>query len=386
MKTAIAGLAVALMLFWGGRGEDLQSLLNARWFVCLLGCGLLLSWSVRRISWALVPCVLVTLFAGLSGTFLYDPYAGLPWAIQLAVKESAASSLLCFLLLSWTMLHLKEGALRALQTAFAWLGPVSAVLVLWTKASNYLHGLSPRSFIPYYDNPSLAGTVIAVAYPLMMREVYDKKLAWWLEWVVTGLSLAAVLAMGASTPMLAIYGMSLVVAVRNLLAGRREILWVVAFLIVLAGVACLVQPWSVWAHPSERFIIWGWGRDMMRGQPWQVQLFGLGLGSTHWILPLWQNKIGYRGAMYLTFHGDYVQFWVEQGLLGLMSALIVVGATIRRAWDTPWLLGATTAYAFSMLTNFTTHYALEAFMGFVLVRLAFSHWTDYPSLKREMHV
>lgn len=379
-------LAVSLLTFWGGAHASLQEIFIDRWHLLLGGCAGILCWRLARtFHWTLGLCAFAVTLSGLAGAFLYAPYSGLPWEAQIAVKESAASSLVSFLLLAWITSTWSESVLRRWQSAIAILGPVTSFLVLGA----YFAGKLSTSQSHFLDNPSLVGTTIAVAYPLFMHELYMWRKERWSIPAGVGM-FAAMVVLGTSTQLFAFFGAQLVVLGANVLRGRgKDFLPTAVVLGVFALAMGFYQDWGTWLNTSERPMLWGWGVDMMRAQPLQVQLTGTGLGTAHLFLPLWQAKLGISSPMYFTFHNDWLQFWVEQGMLGLVAALAVLVSTVRRVWSTPWLLGATTAYALSMVTNFTTHWPLQAFMGFILVRLAFSGWTAYSGFRfppREMHV
>lgn len=376
METLVAFLALGGLTFWANHDDNLQILYQARWFICLFGCALLLSWRVgRRVSWGLVPLVLSVSFSGLSGAFLYDSYSNLPIVAQLGIKADAAGSLVCFLFMALAVWSLNYAQLRGLQRALAMLGPCAAGVALVFLAVGKNENLWER--VPFVDNPSLFGSLLVVCLHFTLHGYRNYRL---LPWLYALVMVFAMVLLKVSTPMVALLGSMAVLCAKAVpkiwrhedAKGRALFLSaLVGIMAIPVAMALWVAPWAMWSYHSERWTIWKMGTDIMSLQAWQVRLLGTGLGSTHLILPLWQDHVGYKGPMYFTFHNDWLQLWVEQGLLGLVAAVTALAAVVMRTWSRPHLLGAVVAYSLSMVFNFTTHWPLQAFLGVVLVRLAY---------------
>ena len=101
-------------------------------------------------------------------------------------------------------------------------------------------------------------------------------------------------------------------------------------------------------------------------------LSGSGIGTTEILLPysIFANPKGFgaSGSIWFFAHNDWLQIWMEAGIVGLILSIIVLGVSLHRAplAIIPSLIG----YGIWMLGNFPMHYGQSSAIGCMLLVLA----------------
>ncbi len=351
MKLAIGGFVGVLALWWVG-DSSLHSLWLSKWgFVFFACCIWAVSnlWGTRYKAW--IP-FLVACSANAALTLFWEPrFKDYSPEFKLGVRAAASEAYLCLLMGLMFFGFCDRRWLRTMQDAFVVVGGLTSLLLLVTLQPN-------RSFVPFYDNPSMAASLVAVTLFLIPR-------AWpgYVKFLLWGVGLASILYTKASTPITALLAGWVMVAVI-----MRQ--WApVLFAGLIAGGACLVVPWGELSSDSGRLQIWN---TLTTFSHLFDPVFGTGLGSTRFVYPILQGTEATR--LFFWIHNDWLQLICELGFLGNVGLTWVAWtwySTAKGRYDrgveNAQLLAAGAAFSFVMFTNFPWHWPVHAVLGGVLV-------------------
>lgn len=209
---------------------------------------------------------------------------------------------------------------------------------------------------PVFENPSMAGSFIAISMafctPYLAVLMYVPVL---LTHTYTGIIAGAV--------------------VLYLKPTLRTHNWGNAAIVLSLITLTQMSPYKI-TTGNGRYHIWYEALSWWWHNPWEVQVFGVGLGSvgplldrTDSIIHAIQQQAGDTHGDYLWLHSDWVQILFEQGILGLVSALTIFGLSIFKAIkkERGAYLAAILAYGITMLTNFPWHWPIHALFGAVIM-------------------
>jgi hypothetical protein len=102
---------------------------------------------------------------------------------------------------------------------------------------------------------------------------------------------------------------------------------------------------------NGRFEIWRMAFDWMRAHG--SLLLGMGYSSTQTLLPLEQAATGhFHGDYFLWLHNDWLQLFIEGGLLGMACLALAVGRLLWLAWASPTLLSGLAGFMTLGLFNY----------------------------------
>jgi hypothetical protein len=213
-------------------------------------------------------------------------------------------------------------------------------------------GTSQTIQVPFFSNPSLTGTFIALA----CFEVTG--LAWWV-------ATAGVFLTGAFTP-------ALLWVLFNI---KRVKLWMAPLLIT--GIACVVIRKGTLID-SGRKMIWQTLYTFWENQNWPHYYFGLGFGSSQVWLPKLQftqaiaeaqakgiNFVPPVGA-YVWAHQDHLQILAELGLVGAVLYVIALVTLFRIASPKSRLF--LVGFGLAMMSGFPLHLAPHALLLWIVLK------------------
>jgi O-antigen ligase len=214
-------------------------------------------------------------------------------------------------------------------------------LVLATVAAYQLVVLGADARATFYNRESLAAFLALVLLPLFAGFLYrpqssvgERRVVWLIG--AAALLLCTVFAMlrgrGATLSGLLALGLLLGVAWKSV--ARQRVLALLGILLAAVALAntalggavgerlvTIVDPASAGA---TRYIIWRGAWQMLLEAPW----FGTGIGTFWMLWPPFRHPADDSGGYYV--HNDYLQLWIETGVVGLGLLLAVYVAV---AWQ-----------------------------------------------------
>lgn len=106
-------------------------------------------------------------------------------------------------------------------------------------------------------------------------------------------------------------------------------------------------------------------------QKWEWIIFGVGPGSFTWTSILLDN---YKAPLFLQMHSDWLQILWEYGAIGFCLCVFVFAQTVRRAWDSAYLLAATLGVGAFMVTYYPLrHYPTALLTAYIFTIVEFSY-------------
>jgi hypothetical protein len=384
---------VATLLFWKVDRDAINVIWMERWAILLAVLAAVFAVRVgKRVSWFAAPVTFTTLISGIFACFWFQRYNQEVFELQSTLRQSAGMATIVFLLGAAALMDICYDKLTTLRRSLVFAGLVMslAILYAWVGA-----GFGRFAHVPILTNPSMAGSLAAVSlflvndYKVFRDDTYFRNIHWV---IVTTACLVAWIFNGASAPIIAIIaglggwgGLWL----WNQACDYESkgpywhkypffaIFWAALGLtpfIALALTTRILHRIEELASNSGRFQIWGWALDWFANSSWSIILFGSGVGTTRVLLPiieksnpLFQDHIGW----WWFTHNDWLQIMLEQGLVGIFSAMILAFGVLWNSRRNPQLFRAVCAYGVVMFSNFPLHWALHALMGFTLVALVF---------------
>ena len=104
------------------------------------------------------------------------------------------------------------------------------------------------------------------------------------------------------------------------------------------------------------------------------ELFGFGMGTFSHIMPAVKiliPKITPENQVMLWAHNDYLQYYFEAGLVGIVLAVPVLIETVYKSWKRPICLSFVAAYLVSCVGNFPSHLASSSLLCIVMISLIY---------------
>jgi hypothetical protein len=277
-------------------------------------------------------------------TFIF--FGGPPWYLEtnVMIQQGLRLDMAYALLTFFVFIFLSgQGVLHKFLNPLVYASVALSILVL----SGYFLGKNPAFEVPLFKNPSMTGSYIAMAAPLLPL------------WALP-LSLIAIIAMKASVPTLAFFvGLS----VRFAPSKKYLLVWPVlaAVYLSLFGVP----------NSSGRFHLWGEVFEWSKNHSFWI--LGTGLGSSRMLLQVIHPD---PGSVFFSMHNDFLQLFFE---LGVVGTLLIVGICVRTlylSWVSAPILGSVLATFIVMGANFPLHWPLHAL--FIASLLAFVFRTETP--------
>ena len=335
-------------------------------------------------------------------------------------------SQLLFLWIGW-WLAADRNALKILAVSFL---AGAALSGLWAIVQHYfqdpfLHSTQPEwRIVSVFSNPNYFGNYMAAALPLALASALqagDRRLQA-ATYLLTGLVYAGLLLTASRGAWFASISGCLVLAfgiIRTLSwkgKPRKLLPLSVLFLLLFAITILLMQrpsfyrggygPVSIperflstktlfgpglepYSTINHRFFIWKVSWEMIRSSP----LFGLGYGSYQDHFPTFREhqketehfktlSWAQQSREILHAHNEYLQVWVESGLVGLLGFLGMVGAGYLRAAQRAWnagrgglymwaVVGMITAMLVHSLVSYPLRLSLNGMVFIVLLGIGF---------------
>lgn len=292
---------------------------QGKWAVLLFALAASISLqAAKKFHWSVAPALAVTLGSAI--------YAG-AWSFM---SHEAAYSALCLALLYLFFMPLTRRNRPAVELSLA---VISLISIGWLPI--WKGGL--------IGNPSMNGCLIAITLPFVNLPV------------VYPVGLVGLVYIGQSIPL----GVAAVMFAAYLIASGTR-LRARHFVVAMAvGLASYAYQYPMLFHSNERFASWEkvlafwWSTN----QHW----FGLGTGS---------GPVVFRqaeGALSLFAHNDYLQMLFENGIVGLVSAVILLVGALVRSFNRPLLFASVCGYAATAFFNYPAHLPVHAFVGAALL-------------------
>ncbi len=213
-------------------------------------------------------------------------------------------------------------------------------------------------------NASMNGCLIAVTLPVSLQFLVSIVFPWSvIPLVFATVAIVAVFGTQTSIPVgvLAIVILAQAFAMRNL----KHIGWWVV-VAVFSGIGLFMNP-THFFDSSGRIqgwkVIFNWWLES--GEFWN----GLGTGAGNIIFANHAATHSTIGNMYWA-HNDFLQILFDNGVIGLVSASIVLLYALRASFNRPWLFSAIGGYGAMAFFNFPAHLPIHALVGASLLWLA----------------
>lgn len=367
---------VGILTFWVYPGNYWNSHWWSRWCVMLIMCTVWIGWKFSRIHWTVTPAVTLTLISGLI-TFAWrdNMYAGQSTDSLVALGKYAAYGTFSFLLLALFALTLKARDLVKLSHGLAFTCMSTSVAVVHWGLFTWLPIETQRALI---GNPSMTGGLIAITYPFLALQPRQRLFPWSVvafikKFAYVVYPLIAIVELKSSIPLGVLSVVLLTFAALNFNKG-----------ILIKGCALAVLPIAIGIYTqgaselfsdSGRFWVWRLGFAHFWNSGVWVKLFGFGLGTTQTLLTQWQlplqNPLFTRWDWFWWYHNDWLQTFLELGLVG-MSAYILLfcGVLYSATKKAPWVMSAILGWASLAFFNYPVRLPLHALIGVLLVAMA----------------
>lgn len=361
----------ALIVFWRLNDNSLHSIWLSRWLLLLVGALILLTrYIYRRVHPAVAWISFTTILSVLYTVFWTPRFGAEPFEVQLGLKLASAMAGLMYVILLFAALAMTCAQGLRILTGLAISGLVYP-LIIYVRWGT---GQDVHSYLPFFDNPSMAASFIVLCLFLIDRGVELLPKSTLLRCVIWAYGLGAVLLTTSSTPLLALglgWGVRLLHAKGE--TKRKLVMGLGLGSPVLVAIALHLDSWHGWVSDSGRFWIWGscikfWWHSGM----WNV-VTGFGAGTLRVLYPIIQMTDptnSWPSTYILWLHNDWVQMLMEQGLLGFSAFLYLVYSMFKRRRE-PGFQAVCAAFGGVMFTNFPFHMAPHALFGVLLVHAAF---------------
>lgn len=339
-------LAFALVLIpgiWSFGNTYWDSIWWSKWLVLLALVIVVLGVQVSKIHWSLAPAFLSSALGSL-WVFGWpnNQFKSYPLTDRLLLQNSALYFLVAVLLFGLFLVRSDRRFLRFVLDAFGYLGALNAVCIL----VQFILGVQTDLRAGLFLNPSMSICLTATTLPLLSRtHLYRPILA---------LTLLALLATQS----------------------------IMGAVVLAAALSALHFRWLLVAGPIGFLALVG--PDFTNGRLglWKLSLswwlknsdvfFGMGPGTASVLLPQVQKDAGYDlGNWYIFLHNDWLQVLWEQGIIGLLSVLLVYAYALWFSQKNSQVFSALVALGVCALGNYPIHLPSHAFLGAVLVAYAF---------------
>lgn len=369
-KTIYLVLILITAYFWDFGSWNLNAIWMGRFFAIL--CLLLLPFIYdigKKISWYAVPIACVALYSGLATCMWFPLYSDQPFEIQSVVRQCAGLGLIFLFITTYFVMKTPKNSLLFMLKLFGYFSIPLSLCIIFSPDG-------PHLVVPIVNNPSMAGTLVAITLFLIPRQ---PRLIKALAWI---LGLTAIYMTKASIP-LGTLGVGLFF--KLIYTKYRSLLFAfipIPFFIPRETLSNLLDS-------NGRFVVW---KTMMKWwweSPLATILFGNGLSTTRALAPMYQEEHHFRAdEMIFWLHNDYLQVTMELGLIGLACMLLLWARMARnidvfdfkiadhtdkyfvlnsirkrRIYAAPFM-----AYSFAMLVNYPFHWPIHALLGVVLGR------------------
>lgn len=243
----------------------------------------------------------------------------------------------------------------AIYRVIYWAFLIAITLVLAAFMEN------PYDRMGLLGNSSMNGCFIAVSWPLVIRHIAHHPYRNHRAAILSGLAIIAIFLESASIPI----GVMAVTFSALILATHRA--WAIVTLAPVTLIAVWVQGPKTFFHSSGRFIYWqeicSWWWS--HGSPW----FGTGNGTFQEIFRI--HGVVTKTVTFAWAHNDYLQLFIESGIIGCASLAVMVFFLLKRVMDRPYLFASIIGYLACAVFNFPTHLAPTAFLGCALIWLTY---------------
>lgn len=199
-------------------------------------------------------------------------------------------------------------------------------------------GTEPRA--TFFNRQSLAAFLVLVLMPLLAcflcwpgDSARTRRAVWSMGIIAMVLCTVFAMLRGRGATLTGIVALVLVLAVARKSVSRQRVLALLGILaaaVVLANIplgGTVAERLATVADPASagatRFIIWRGAWQMMLDAPW----FGTGVGTFWMLWPPYRHPADDSGGYYV--HNDYLQLWIETGVVGLALLLMVYAAVVR---------------------------------------------------------
>lgn len=215
----------------------------------------------------------------------------------------------------------------------------------------------------FVGNPSLNGCLMALTLlpalrHLALRDESEKNISIFLVFVLV---VAAIFYSGEATPVMMLTAMTVAILVAW---GYWKFIYVAALPLTIGFLFQRDQLFAPRGRLEQWRSVYQWWLD---SKAW---VFGNGTGSGQIFFPLFGASKPSPHPFHWA-HNDFVGTLFENGLVGVVALLILIGFVLKRSFNRPWLFAACVGFVVLMVFNSPMHHALHAFFGASLVWLAF---------------
>lgn len=193
------------------------------------------------------------------------------------------------------------------------------------------NSLEPKRAIAFFAHANAYGLfvtpLLAWLIPDLVKKLQARKYFYGLLWAVGGLGVLLSLSRGAWIGLLSAFGLFVL-----LNASKKLIFGFIVAMVLLAGVVAAIPnlryrvllPFYGEKSAVARLSLWNTGFEMIKDSP----VLGKGVNG---FKDNWEAYNKDAGLEHYNFaHNIFINFWIDSGLLGLLSMLIIVAYGILR--------------------------------------------------------
>ncbi len=212
-------------------------------------------------------------------------------------------------------------------------------------------------------NSSMDGTLIAIAYPVVLYWVSRVSKIWIRIFYI----LFPIIMVFVSKSSVGIGGICLGLAIIYMRARWKFII----IPIILFLIALYINPALL--DENGRVKCWVWSMNWWWGNA--NHWFGTGLGTYGLIGPYIQIVTGnnmINGTLmenyYYEMHNDWLQLVFELGYIGLAAGLLLLRDLMRKSWDRPHFFASVVVFAAVSGMNYPSHCTVTALFAIILIK------------------
>jgi len=343
-----------------------------RWYVlCAIGASITSYFCAKRVHWSLGLFTLSTLLSSMTlfGLQAYDK--SFPIHLRNYLGFLGAYGAFSYMLLGVTAIQIGANWRKSCLLAYALLCQITAFVVIF----QYLGAFSLTYEGGWFGNRSIGASFMAIAYPIVLdwcRKQGDKRVSF-----LHGLPIPTAVIMTTSTVSYIALIISVIWYFYSVYRSKVK-LWMVGVFTSLATALGIVSThfiffdsggnsagffshnwrWIFW----EKYLEWFFAN----ANPW----LGLGNGAMrHYAIQVQVlNNLNLENGYWFHTHNDWLQLFMEQGIIGLGSALILALSAIFVAFKAKsHALGAcVVCYCVVLGGNYPTNLAFGAISGMLI--------------------
>lgn len=316
-------------------------------------------------------------------------YFGYDNVIRVIIQHSSLLAVISIISVTFIIDNIKFKDIEKLKYFFILLTVINSSYVIF----QFINGNTEFERGGLFRNVSTNGCIIGACYPLLLHYlIYDNPLKGYRKLLSYLICLGPILAVLASKSSVAIGVVAVALSsffFMNIINKRNKIIlgMLMFFSIIFSGY--LVNPKHMF-YDSKRF-----GLYKIQYDAWQKQgqhFLGYGTGSYKFFgvrtqmekeYMLKKTKSGtYKGYLNQWLHNDWLQLFLENGILGALLILNALFFLLIRAWKHKTIFSCLITYMSAMVFHYPIHYPIHALFGVWLIAYIMIKYNGMSTLQQ----